>query len=286
MSRSRAWCYTLNNFTEEDRDAQRCLQCVYQVFGYERGEEGTPHLQGYVHFASAKTMSAVSKLMPRAHLEARKGTVDQAVDYCKKDGDYEEFGEKPMSQKEKGEANKQRWKRILEKAQEGDEEWLEENEPDVAFASMAKFRSHKKMRVEVMGYEDTPHEWWVGPTGTGKSRQLWSLYPTHYGKSLSKWWDGYRGEEVVACEEWAPKNECTASFLKVWADRYPFKPEIKGAFMKNIRPAKVIVLSNYTIEQCFPNPEDSEPLRRRFKVVNFQGGPLPEAWARTCTPKI
>lgn len=269
MSRSRGWCYTINNYTESDRDSARALVCQYNVFGYERGEEGTPHLQGYVHFSTMKSLAQLKKLLPRAHVEIRKKSVDEAATYCKKEGDYEEFGVKPMSQKEKGQANKDRWKRILEKAKEGDEAWLEENEPDVAFNSMVKFRSHKKMRVEVMDYEDTPHEWWYGPTGTGKSRQLWDMYPNHFGKSLNKWWDGYRGQEVVACEEWAPKNECTASYLKVWADRYPFAPEIKGAFQERIRPAKIIVLSNYTIEQCFPNPEDHEPLMRRFKVVQF-----------------
>lgn len=25
--------------------------------------------------------------------------------------------------------------------------------------------------------DDTPHEWWVGETGTGKSKKLWDLYP-------------------------------------------------------------------------------------------------------------
>ena len=58
---------------------------------------------------------------------------------------------------------------------EGDEDWLKENEPNVAFKHMATFRSHKKAKKEPLNYVDTPHEWWVGPTGTGKSRR--------YGKS-------------------------------------------------------------------------------------------------------
>lgn len=267
---SRGWCYTINNYTEEDRDALRSLKCVYNVFGYERGEEGTPHFQGYVHFKDAKTMSAVKKMMPRAHLEPRKGTVDQAVDYCKKEGDYEEFGEKPMSQKEKGECNKKRWRQIIDKAQEGDEEWLKENEPDVYYKQLATFRSHKKPRREVLNYEETPHEWWVGPTGTGKSRRVWEQYPNHYAKEKNKWWCNYTGQDTVVIEEADPKNmEHLADRLKVWADRYPFPGEIKGGRIEGIRPLKVIVTSNYTPEECFPNQNDLEPILRRFKVVTF-----------------
>jgi len=113
-------CYTINNFTEEDRDGLRALTCAYNIFGYERGDEGTPHLQGYVQFAQAKTLTAVKKVMPRAHLEPRKGTVDQAVEYCKKEGDFEEFGIKPMSQKEKGAANKRRHEEAFERQKKGD----------------------------------------------------------------------------------------------------------------------------------------------------------------------
>jgi len=153
---TRAWCFTLNNYTEEERDALRSLKCKYIVFGYERGEEGTPHLQGYVHLSTQKTLSAMKKFIPRAHLEPRRGTIDEAVDYCKKDGDFEEYGEKPKTQQEKGVSEKARWKRIFEKAEEGDEEWLKENEPNVAFKHMATFRSHKKPKTEVMDYEETP----------------------------------------------------------------------------------------------------------------------------------
>ena len=62
--------------------------------------------------------------MPRAHVEARKGTIQQAIEYCQKEGDWEEHGEKPKMPKEKGEGEKKRWRRIFEKAEEGDEDWL------------------------------------------------------------------------------------------------------------------------------------------------------------------
>lgn len=272
---SRSWCYTLNNYTEEERDALRRVSCCYQVFGYERGDEGTPHLQGYIHFKSARSQAAVKKEFPRCHLEVRKGTVDQAVEYCKKDGDFEEFGEKPLSQKEKGDTQKRKWREIIDRAHVGDEDWLLETHPSLYYRDLKLFRSHKKANMEVMAYSDsdTPHEWWVGDTGTGKSRKLWEEYPNHYKKGRNKWWDDYHSEPVVAIEEWCPKNDCTASYLKEWVDRYPFRAEVKGGHTTKIRPQKIIVLSNYTIEQCFQEKEDIEPLRRRFKVVRFGAEP-------------
>lgn len=272
---SRAWCFTLNNYSAEEETAVQGLDCVYVVYGREVGEQGTPHLQGYVHFKNAKTLSAVKKLMPRAHLEVRQGTIDQAIDYCKKDGDVFERGTPPATQAQKGELGKAAMKEIIKRAREGDEEWLEENHPAEYYRHLATFRSHRKKVKEVLTHsdEDTPHEWWYGATGTGKSRKLWAEYPDHFPKKINKWWCGYTGQEVVAIEEWAPGNDVTTQSLKTWADRYPFPAEIKHGHMGAIRPKKIIVLSNYTLEECFPNPNDLEPMKRRFKVVEFGGRP-------------
>ena len=92
---------TLNNYSQEEQEALRNVTCAYMVFGRERGDEGTPHLQGYVHLQHQKTLTAMKKIMPRAHLEVRMGTVDQAVEYCKKEGDYEEFERSRRVQRKK-----------------------------------------------------------------------------------------------------------------------------------------------------------------------------------------
>jgi len=84
---------------------------------------------------------------------------------------------------------------------------------------------------------------------------------------------------VVAIEEWSPKNECTGAYLKIWADRYPFTAQIKGGSLTKARPIKLIVLSNYSIEDCFPDARDYEPLKRRFTVIEFPNGKL-QAHAR------
>lgn len=60
-----------------------CL-LVYQL---ERGESGTDHLQGYVEFTTRRTLTAAKRLLdqPTAHLERRRGSRAQAIDYCTKE---------------------------------------------------------------------------------------------------------------------------------------------------------------------------------------------------------
>ena len=64
--------------------------------------------------------------------------------------------------------------------------------------------------------------------------------------------------------------EWIAPMLKVWADHYPFIAEMKGRSVQ-IRPKHIIVTSNYSLEEIFKNPEDLEPLKRRFKQVHMIG---------------
>lgn len=264
-SRVRGYCFTINNPTPDDLSNVRSVDCQYIIFGFEEGENNTPHLQGYIHFSKSMRFSAVKALLPRSHLEKRKGTPQQAIDYCKKDGVFEERGVPPVS---KEHASKQVWKQLLEKSQEGDFAWIKENYPRMWIQFSHKLESLQLPKTTVLD-GNLQHEWWIGNTGTGKSKALWQLYPEHFQKGTNKWWCGYAHEDVVAIEEWSPKNECTGSFLKIWADRYPFTGEIKGGTLKKIRPRKLIVLSNYSIQDCFPDSRDYEPLLRRFNVLRF-----------------
>lgn len=107
------------------------------------------------------------------------------------------------------------------------------------------------------------NEWHYGASGTGKSRGVRTRFPKAYIKSNNVWWDGYAGEEVVIIEEMGPK-QIGAHHLKQWADHYPFKAESKGSYT-SIRPKHIIITSNYSIRDCYPEPQDYEPLERRFK---------------------
>lgn len=98
MSRSRCFTFTHNNYPNTDLEDQ--LECKYIIYGKEVGASGTPHLQGFVSFDNPSTLTAVIKKLPGCHVEVAIAP-DQAIEYCKKDGDFTERGSY-MTQKAKG----------------------------------------------------------------------------------------------------------------------------------------------------------------------------------------
>jgi len=100
---SRKWCFTINNYGENDtqrfHDLGRDLAgngIKYLVVGRERAGTGTPHLQGYVVFNTNQRLGRIKSLLgERGHYETSRGTPLEASEYCKKDGDFDEFGELP-----------------------------------------------------------------------------------------------------------------------------------------------------------------------------------------------
>lgn len=122
--RSRGWCYTLNNYDEVIYQQLMLIKdCKYHVFGKEEGEEKhTPHLQGFIYFENKKSMKQVLKYFPNhhPHLETMQGTAKQAADYCKKEQNFQEYGEIPLEKgKGGGDIEKERWNQALIDAKAG-----------------------------------------------------------------------------------------------------------------------------------------------------------------------
>jgi len=96
--KSKYWCFTLNNPTQGEEAVLHAIGngdmlVTYLVLGREVGVNGTPHIQGYVEFRSRwDLVRCQQRFMMRAHYEPRRGTPQEAAEYCKKDGDYDEYG--------------------------------------------------------------------------------------------------------------------------------------------------------------------------------------------------
>lgn len=99
--RSRAWCFTVNNYSYDDVIQSSLIpSSTYIILGFEVGASGTPHIQGYVHYSQPQTFSRVKKDLPRkTHIELSKGKPVQAYSYCMKDMDFIEIGDRPIQGK-------------------------------------------------------------------------------------------------------------------------------------------------------------------------------------------
>lgn len=105
MAQSKRWCFTLNNPTQDERTAFAEIAnggdpIVYAVYGNEVAPTtGTPHLQGFVLFRTNQRLAGLRRRFGnRYHWIVARGSNEQASEYCKKEGDFVEFGELPPSQ--------------------------------------------------------------------------------------------------------------------------------------------------------------------------------------------
>ena len=99
--RAKHWCFTLNNHSEEDLARLEALyspdgssEITYLIYGKEIGDSGTPHLQGFVSFNTRKRLSQAVGLIGQAHFSIARN-VSHSVEYCKKDGDWKDYGIPP-----------------------------------------------------------------------------------------------------------------------------------------------------------------------------------------------
>lgn len=267
MSRNRNWCITVNNYGDEDRARLLALPYRYIVIGDEIGESGTPHLQVYVCLQNAVTFAGLQRRLPGYHLEVAMGTPQQAADYCKKEGVFVEHGELPAQ----GKRNDLESVRDEIKANPSitNRDLLERHPSVVARYDRFMDKCRKAYcRPATLTWTQSPNLWIYGPAGTGKSSTARSLSTSLYVKMANKWWDGYDGEDDVLIDDFHPEQaKYLTTYLKIWADRYPFPAEIKGGSLF-IRPKRIFVTTQYTHISLFENGEDRAAVSRRFTQMD------------------
>jgi hypothetical protein len=259
--RARAWVFTINNYvgvpTQDFLRGPGHPPIKYLCYGREVSENGTPHLQGYVVFENAVVApSQYFKQFGRGWFEVARGTGDENAEYCKKDGDFHEFGERPQNKRDQGHHGARggdielaRWEDAWKSAKDGK---IEDIPADI------RLRHYTTILKVAAKYQKPPAQlkemdnlWLWGPAGTGKSTYAHNTYPGAFKKDFSRWWDGYReddeGHQTVLLDDLHPSWSDKVR-LKNWADVFPFVAEVKGGSML-IRPARIVVTSNYSPQQ-------------------------------------
>lgn len=80
--RARAWCFTLNNFEDDDiAFLTDTVDTAKYAFQHEIGESNTPHLQGVVYFENARTFDQLKKINDRIHWEPCRD-LKRSLKYC------------------------------------------------------------------------------------------------------------------------------------------------------------------------------------------------------------
>jgi len=264
---SKRFCFTVNNPKADDHTVLAALSCRYLCYGTEVAPTtGTPHLQGYVVFLANKTVVGAKKILPSGcHIEIAKGSTGDNIRYCSKEGTPYERGEAPQTRTKVAELSKDKWSAIIADSKSGDFDRI----PKDVF-----FRYYNTCKTLAKDYQKAPPAlisvcglWIYGAPGTGKSHAVQTQHPDRYMKPLNKWWDGYQKQELVHLDEVDPTHTpWIGSFLKKWADKWPFPAEIKGSSI-SIRPKKMVITSNYSIEQMGFDEVTTTALLRRFVQV-------------------
>jgi len=262
---TRTVIFTINNYTTEDICGVAEVGWVYVIVGWEVGESGTPHMQGYGELAKVTRWNSLKKLMPRAHLEGRRGSQEQAIAYSKKEGFFTQHGS-PKRQGARGDLDAVRVD-ALEGGMRSVTSW----------ANMQGIRVAEKFLTA----NEEPRDWqpdvyWLwGPTGTGKSRLARALCDNKddvYTKNTAtKWWDGYDNHEYVIIDDFRP-SWWDLTYMLGLLDRYEFRVETKGGH-RQFRPKAIIVTSALPPERCYSGTGESvQQLLRRVSVVTEVGG--------------
>lgn len=261
MSRSRKWCFTINNWTDSDLYAVKYLfkDAAYGIVGQEVGEKGTPHLQGYVRFKNDRTFAAMTKSLVRAHLTVANGSDLDNQKYCSKGDNIYEVGEVAV-----GQGTRTDIKELAQKIKN-----KELSEIDVMFdypdLYMKYSRSIEKMFAAVMEHRTEPPKvfWRWGKAGTGKTRYAIEKHPDHYVKDGTPWWDGYKQQEAIIIDDF--DNQIPYRTLLRMLDRYQYQGQKKGSYV-NINSPYIYITCEHPPEVYWRGNELQQVLRRLTSV--------------------
>lgn len=248
---------TINNPVKGD-ELHKWLgdKAKYFVYQLEMGENKTKHIQGYVIFKGNQRLAGLKKLHPRAHWEVRRGTHEQALEYCTKDDTRIKepviWGEPPAQGKRSDLL-------AMKETIDANPAIKMEEVFDKHFSTALRYSAHIKEYIALKA----PKRTWKtevtvcwGPPGTGKTRMCHAVSPNAYIKDATcKWWDNYDGVADVIIDDFYGGIQHTTMLALL--DRYPCQVECKGGVI-NFAPRRLFITSNKKYTEWYGRPEGTD----------------------------
>lgn len=264
---SRSYCFTINNYSADDENKLINFPCRYMIYGREIGEGGTPHLQGYVEFDAPKRMGAVSKMLPRAHLEKRRGTRDQARDYCMKEHDFSEQGNWAAG----GQGARTDLHEVMGRIQKGEKKKVTMEDLPETYSRNMRFIEAYRAEVE----KETTREFrkvevnvLVGEPGSGKTRFAHEkepeLFTVNAGETFP--FDGYDGEAAILLDDFYGGIKYH-ELLRI-LDGHQYKVNIKGGH-RYAKWTRIYITSNEQPGSWYERGLTPALARRLTNVTTF-----------------
>lgn len=231
----------------------------------EGSNTGFRHWQVLVSFETKVTLSRVKTVFGEScHAEITRSRA--ANDYVFKEdsrvGHQFELGRLAVKRN-----SPEDWDSVLDAAKRGE---FDKVPSDILIRCYGNLKKIHVDSLQPTEQEKQVSVFW-GKTGSGKSRRAWQeaglqAYPKD---PMSKFWDGYRGQENVVIDEF--RGAISISHILRWLDRYPTIVEVKGSSVV-LACQRVWITSNISPEEWYPDLDDEtkRALRRRFfQVVHF-----------------
>lgn len=213
----------------------------YFIGGIETAPEtGTKHIQGYIELATMANKWSMKKMKTflgdnMLHLEGRRGTRQQARDYCLK----EDKNAVQIGKWIKGAGARTDLEQLADSVKEGKStEWIANEMPGQYIRYYKGIQALKNAINPPKKRDNIQCTCLYGKPGSGKTTRAIEFCEKAarennaraYWKSMGPWWEGYDGEEIIVfddfdgTDDWYPYSKLLKLLSKA-----PDREDIKGS---------------------------------------------------------
>lgn len=275
--RTKQFCFTYYPDMHDVLPNLEIPESSYVIMGKEIcPKTNNIHYQSYIYWNKPITLkNCINRLKKHfnkpCHVEICKGSIEDNINYCSKDGNVYINGIKPRGQGARTDIYDAKDK-ILNGETTADDICLEDPEFYHKYGrtlnKIEDIALRKRYRTEM-----TKGIWIHGPTGVGKSHMAYEGFnpDSHYVfPNDNGWWDGYKGQETVIINEF--RGNIQYSELLDLVDKWPKTVKRRGREPVPFLAKKLIITSSLKPGEVYHNlaaNDNLNQLYRRFDIINL-----------------